>query len=100
MRQWYVTQHKKRQKKQSAKSIKGQNGMLRYFKTDARKQMKIETERQMKITTKEKVKEPKQIMKEKICRKGIDKWQEEMDILKSDISQIKEYIKTMKNNKE
>ena len=26
-------------------------------------------------------------------RKGTDKWQEEMDILKSDVSQIKEYIK-------
>ena len=32
-------------------------------------------------------------------RKGIDKWQEEMDILKSDISQIKEYIKIIKDNK-
>ena len=35
--QWYITQHKKRQKKQSAKLIKGQNGMLRYIKTDTRK---------------------------------------------------------------
>ena len=33
-------------------------------------------------------------------RKGIDKWQEEMDILKSDVSQIKEYIKTIMDNKE
>ena len=33
-------------------------------------------------------------------RKGIYKWQKEMDILKSDISQIKEYIKTIKDNKE
>ena len=33
-------------------------------------------------------------------RKGLDKWQEEMDILKSDVSQIKEYIKTIMDNKE
>ena len=33
-------------------------------------------------------------------RKGIDKWQEEMDILKSDVNQIKEYIKTIMDNKE
>ena len=33
-------------------------------------------------------------------QKGIDKWQEEMDILKSDVSQIKEYIKTIMDNKE
>ena len=46
-----------------------------------------------------KVKEIKQIAKDKI-KKGIDKWQEEMDILKSDVSQIKEYIKTIMDNKE
>ena len=33
-------------------------------------------------------------------RKGIDKWQEEMDILKSVVNQIKEYIKTIMDNKE
>ena len=33
-------------------------------------------------------------------RKGLDKWQEEMDILKSDVDQIKEYIKTIMVNKE
>ena len=32
-------------------------------------------------------------------RKRIDKWQEKMDVLKSDISLIKEYIKITKNNK-
>ena len=46
-----------------------------------------------------KVKEIKQIAKDKL-KKGIDKWQEEMDILKSDVSQIKEYIKTIMDNKE
>ena len=33
-------------------------------------------------------------------RKGVDKWQEEMDNLKFDISQIKEYIKAIMDNKE
>ena len=33
-------------------------------------------------------------------KKGIGKWQEEMDILKSDVCQIKEYIKTIMDNKE
>ena len=33
-------------------------------------------------------------------RKELDRWQEEMDILKSDVGQIKEYIKTIMNNKE
>ena len=61
--------------------------------------MKVERKRQMKITTMKKVKEIKQIAKDKI-KKGIDKWQEEMDILKSDVSQIKEYIKTIMDNKE
>ena len=32
-------------------------------------------------------------------RQGIDKWQEEMNILKSDINQIKEYIKPIIDNK-
>ena len=32
-------------------------------------------------------------------RKGVDKWQEEMDNLKFDISQIKEYIKAIMDNK-
>ena len=33
-------------------------------------------------------------------RKGIDEWLEEMNILKSDVSQVKEYIKTAMDNKE
>ena len=33
-------------------------------------------------------------------RKGLDKWQEDMDILKSDVGLIKEYIKTIMNSKE
>ena len=63
MRQWYVTQHKKRK--------------------ELRKRIKINNERQNHQS-----------------RKGIDKWQEEMDILKPDVSQIKEYIKTIMDNKE
>lgn len=33
-------------------------------------------------------------------RKGTDKWPDEMDILKSGVSQIKNYIKTVMDNKE
>ena len=50
----------------------------------------------MKKTTK-----MKQIINEKIIKIiRIDKWQEEINILKSDISQIREYIMTIINNKE
>ena len=63
MRQWYVTQHKKRK--------------------ELSKRIKINNESQNHQS-----------------RKGIDKWQEEMDILKPDVSQIKEYIKTIMDNKE
>ena len=37
-----ITQHKKRQKKQSAKLIKGQNGMLRHIKTDMQNKMRVQ----------------------------------------------------------
>ena len=50
--------------------------------------MKVERKRQMAITTMKKVKEIKQIVKDKNqkSRKGIDKWLEEIDIVKSDVS--------------
>ena len=58
--------------------------------------------RQRKMTIIKKVKEIKQIRKDKIIksRKRIDKWQKEIDNLKPDISQIKEYTKTIMDNKE
>ena len=58
--------------------------------------------RQRKMTIIKKVKEIKQIRKDKIIksRKRIDKWQKEIDNLKPDKSQIKEYTKTIMDNKE
>ena len=65
--------------------MEGQNGMLRYTKRNRKK--KVETKRQRKILTMEKKRNEINNKRENDqSRKGVHKWQEEMAILKSDIS--------------
>ena len=78
------------------------NGMLRYIKN---RYTEINEGRNKKTKENDSNKESKRSKtnnerQSHQSRKGIDKWQEELDSLKSDVCQIKEYIKAIMANKE